>query len=232
MNLWQSIQNLSKFEKMLWLFSLLAVSIGFSFASPYDWLTLSASFVGLTSLIFTAKGDVWGQILGIVFSLIYAIISYHLRYYGEMITYLGMTAPINAFSVYTWLKNPYAEHEVKVNQLDKKEYTVLLLVAVLVTILFYFILKAFGTANLEISTISVFTSFVASVLMLFRSPYYALAFAANDIILVLLWGLAALEQISYLPMVICFAIFLLNDVYGFISWNKIKKRQKEMAVCG
>ena len=36
-----------------------------------------------------------------------------------------------------------------------------------------------------------------------------------------------LEDISYLSVVVCFIAFLANDIYGFISWRKIEKRQAE-----
>ena len=44
-------------------------------------------------------------------------------------------------------------------------------------------------------------------------------------ILILLWTLAAKENISYLSVIICFVVFLVNDLYGFISWKRMEKRQ-------
>lgn len=183
--------------------------------------------VGVTALIFVAKGDVWGQLLTVLFSLLYAVISLQFRYYGEMITYLGMTAPIAAMSVITWLRNPFADtDEVKVHELNKLQRFWLMALTIIVTIIFYFILKAFDTANLFISTVSIATSFSASYLMLFRSPNYALAYAANDIVLIILWVMAAMNDLSYLPMIACFAMFFVNDIYGFINWIRIKNRQQ------
>ena len=60
---------------------------------------------------------------------------------------------------------------------------------VAVTIGSYFLLQAFGTANLLTSTVSVATSFVAVYLTWLRSPWYALGYAANDVVLVVLWVL-------------------------------------------
>ncbi len=183
--------------------------------------------VGVTALIFVAKGDVWGQLLTVLFSLLYAVISLQFRYYGEMITYLGMTAPIAAMSVITWLRNLFADtDEVKVHELNKLQRFWLMALTIIVTIIFYFILKAFDTANLFISTVSIATSFSASYLMLFRSPNYALAYAANDIVLIILWVMAAMNDLSYLPMIACFAMFFVNDIYGFINWIRIKNRQQ------
>ena len=90
---------------------------------------------------------------------------------------------------------------------------------------FYFILAALETPNLFFSTLSVTTSFAASALTFLRSPFYALAYAANDVVLIVLWVLASITDISYLPMIICFAAFLINDIYGFINWTKMKNRQ-------
>ncbi|MDE5995443.1 MAG: nicotinamide mononucleotide transporter family protein, partial [Eubacterium sp.] len=56
-------------------------------------------------------------------------------------------------------------------------------------------------------------------------PYYAVAYAANDVVLIILWVLAAIDDISYLPMIICFVIFFINDLFGYVSWQKRKKLQ-------
>ena len=74
-----------------------------------DPLTLAAALIGVTSLVFAAKGNVWAQILMIIFSILYGIISFRFRYWGEMITYLGMTLPMAVWSTVTWIKNPSAE---------------------------------------------------------------------------------------------------------------------------
>ena len=43
----------------------------------------------------------------IVFSLLYGVVSFTFAYYGEMITYLGMTAPMALFALISWMRNPY-----------------------------------------------------------------------------------------------------------------------------
>jgi len=220
-------KTLTRMEWLLWLLSITVIFSSFLLSGSFYLLTLIASMVGVTALIFVAKGDVWGQLLTVLFSLLYAVISLQFRYYGEMITYLGMTAPIAAMSVITWLRNPFADtDEVKVHELNKLQRFWLMALTIIVTIIFYFILKAFDTANLFISTVSIATSFSASYLMLFRSPNYALAYAANDIVLIILWVMATMNDLSYLPMIACFAMFFVNDIYGFINWIRIKNRQQ------
>lgn len=85
-----------------------------------------------------------------VFSIMYGIISYSFRYYGEMITYIGKTLPMAAVSLVSWLKNPYkgSKSQVKVGRMTGKSVAV------------------------------------------------------------------------------CFAVFFVNDIYGFISWRKMQKNQE------
>ena len=61
------IQDLTKKEWFLWLGSLLIVILSNLVSGSVDVLTLVAVCVGITSLIFAAKGNVWAQILMIVF---------------------------------------------------------------------------------------------------------------------------------------------------------------------
>lgn len=229
MKFYNALKELSGFELILWVLSLMVITASFVIGGSNEWLTLIASLMGATALIFTAKGNVWGQILTLIFSIMYAVISLKLRYYGEMITYLFMTSPIAALSIIEWIKHPFekGKHEVSVSRLSKKQVASVIILTVLVTFIFYFILKAFDTANLIVSTISIATSFSASYLMLLRSPFYALAYGMNDVVLIVLWVLASFEDASYIPMVACFVMFLANDIYGFYNWGRMKKRQEE-----
>ena len=220
----------TKFECFLWSSSVLAVVLSFCLFDRTNYLTLAASFIGVTSLIFNAKGNPYGQVLMILFSLLYGIISYTFSYYGEMITYLGMTMPMAAFALISWLRNPYKGNraEVRVNTgIRRSEWILLGFLTAAVTVIFYYILSYFGTANILPSTLSVTTSFIAVYLTFRRNPYFALAYASNDIVLIVLWVLASFSDIRYLSVVVCFTAFLFNDIYGFISWQKMKVRQKD-----
>lgn len=219
-------------EKVLWSVSVALIVISFCLFDRENYLTLIASLVGVTSLIFNAKGNPFGQLLMVVFSLIYGVISFTFSYYGEMLTYLGMTMPMAIFALIAWLKNPYNgnKSQVKVNSISKRETALMIVASIIITAIFYFVLELFHTANILPSTISVTTSFLAVYLTFRRSPYFALAYAANDVVLIILWVLASMEDTRYISVVVCFAAFLVNDIYGFLSWQSMKKKQKADSV--
>ena len=219
----------SKTDITLWTSSVILIITSFCLFDRENYLTLCASLIGVTSLIFNAKGNPFGQLLMVIFSLLYGIISYTFAYYGEMITYLAMTMPMAVFALISWLKNPFNGNkaEVKINSITAKETIFMWLTTVLITAIFYFILKYFNTANIVPSTLSVTTSFLAVYLTFRRSPYFAVAYATNDIVLIILWVLASFTDIRYISVVVCFVAFLLNDIYGFISWQKRKLLQSQ-----
>ncbi len=217
----------NKGELLLWASSVFFIILSFCLFDRENYLTLIASLIGVTSLIFNAKGNPFGQVLMIIFSILYGIISFAFSYYGEMITYLGMTAPMALFALISWLKNPFKGNraEVTVRKLKAKEVVFMTILTIAVTIVFYFVLAACHTANIIPSTISVSTSFLAVYLTFKRSEYFALAYAANDVVLIVLWTMATLENLTYLSVVVCFVAFLINDIYGYISWRKMYLRQ-------
>lgn len=224
------IKTLTKREWSIWLGSIIIVLISNLATKDFDLLTLVAALTGVTSLIFAAKGNVWGQVLMILFSILYGIISFRFRYWGEMLTYLGMTLPMAVWSTITWIKNPSENNgnEVQIQSLSKKHIVALCISGIIVTAVFYYILKSFNTPNIIFSTISIITSFIAASLTMLRSSYYAVWYAVNDVVLIILWVLASLKDPAYIPVVVNFSIFFMNDMYGFMSWKQRELEQAEV----
>lgn len=222
------LKYFSIFEWCLWLGSIVTVVVFFIVLQNKEWLYLVTTILGATSLIFLAKGNLVGLILTSIFSVFYTIVAITFKYYSEVITYAFMTLPITIISIIQWFKNPYKgnKSEVEIVELKKETYINIIVVAVCITIIFYFVLSWLNTPNLIFSTISIFTSFIAAYLSLKRSRFYAIAYAANDIVLIVLWALATVEDLSYLAVVICFVSFFANDVYAFINWTKLYKKQR------
>ena len=217
----------SRAERLLWLGSAAAVTVFYLLFDGTRPLSLLASLIGVTYLIFNARGNPIGQVLVILFSLLYGYISWTFAYYGEMVTYLGMTMPMAVIALIAWLRNPFQGNraEVEMTRLRGREIGFMFALSAGVTAGFYFILRAFHTANLLPSTLSVTTSFLAVYLTARRSPWYAVAYAMNDVVLLVLWSLASLENPAYVSVIACFAVFLVNDVYSFFSWRAIRARQ-------
>ena len=218
----------SRSEKLLWLFSITLITVSFLAFDRSNYLTLAASLVGVSSLLLNAKGNPAGQALSILFSLMYGVISLRFAYYGEMITYLGMTAPMAVLALVAWLRHPYEGNraQVQINHLGRTEFVRMAALAGLVTFAFYFILAALHTANLLPGTVSVTTSFAAVYLTWRRSPWFAVGYALNDLVLIVLWALAAAQDPGAISVLMCFVAFFANDLYGFRNWRRMLCQQQ------
>jgi nicotinamide mononucleotide transporter PnuC len=218
--------KLTKFEIGLWLISSAVIATSFILIRENP-ITLAASLVGVAALIFLARGAALGQILILLFSLLYGVVSFEQRYWGEMLTYLGMTAPMAIFALISWVRHPFKDSgEVAVQRLSKKQVVGTILLTILVTVVFGALLWWLNTPSLAVAILSIATSFFAASLTYLRSPYYALGYAANDVVLIVLWVIAAVGEPSCLPMVLCFLMFLVNDLYGFYCWKRMERRQE------
>lgn len=226
----QLLKYFKWYEYLIYFIALTSNIVVFILTSSTDYLNLIASLIGVTALAFLAKGNVVGQFLTVIFSTIYAYISYNCAYYGELITYLFMTAPIAVISIISWLKHPFEgnKSDVEINEIKNKEYILLGGLSLVVTVVFYFILDALGTDNIYVSTLSVFTSFTASYLMFRRSRFYAIAYALNDVVLITLWVVKTVQNINYITVVICFIMFFVYDMLGFINWTKRMIAQRKI----
>ncbi|MGT2932915.1 nicotinamide riboside transporter PnuC [Streptococcus catagoni] len=220
----------SKTEWLLWIMSLLTILITYILFETNSPLALTASLIGATSLIFSSKGNPIGQGLTIIFAIIYAYLSLENHYYGEVITYFFMTLPMAIFSLFSWLNHPFEgkKSQVLISRLTQNDLYLLVISTAFITLAFYFILAFFHTAFLWISTLSIATSFSATFLSYKRSPYFALTFGFNDLVLIILWLIEAQKDYSHYSLVICFAIFLLNDIYTFYNWIRLQNSQENL----
>lgn len=222
----KALSSLGILDITVWCLSVTLVIVSYFLSAEPNILNTITSLVGVSALIFVAKGQVLGQILLAAFALLYGTVSVFQSYYGETAICLFLSLPLAAFAIITWYKNPYDESgEVKISRVGLKELMILLPLTLCVTVAFYFILSALGTASPIWSTVSVATSFLAAGLTVLRSPFFALGYVANDVILIILWTIAALGDPACISMVVCFFAFLINDSYSFICWYRRKTKQ-------
>ena len=99
MKLKQLFGSLTIIDHVIWTAAILFITVSFLIFDRENFLTLAASIIGVTSIIINAKGHPLGQLLMLFFAAVYGYISFSFHYYGEMITYLGMTAPMALFSL-------------------------------------------------------------------------------------------------------------------------------------
>lgn len=214
-------------EKTLLFGSVILVSL-FGIVFKSDLLTIMCSIVGITTALLLAKGKNSGQVLGLLIVILYSIVSFRNKYYGEVIIYLCIMLPMYIIGIISWLRHQNKEtNTVEVNSIKPKEWVAISVVSVLAFIGIYFLLKIFNTNQLFISSLSVIDSLFAIYLGIRRSKYSFYFYVVNDLILITLWGIPVIDgSLILLPMVFNPIINLINDIYGIYNWKKLEKIQR------
>ena len=191
-----------------------------------DLLTIVASITGVLCAINQARGKVSSQFIGLVLVILYSIVSYNNRYYGEVLIYIFIMLPLFISGIISWIRNVDKETDTVIeNRIKKKEWTILSVLSIVLFIGLYYLLKYFNTSQLFVSTLSMVTSLFATYLVARRSKYGFLFYIGNDIILFILWGLPVFYgNYMLLPMLVNPIVNFANDTYGWVSWNKRGKK--------
>ena len=223
------LKNWNWFEIIFLVVSVVLITTCFVVGADKNWLSFVVSLIGVCGALFLAKGFVVAPYINATNAILYSILTYTQGFYGEMIVYLSILLPMNVFSIFAWFRNKKKENsvQVEINKVGAKEYICLAAIAAATTVAFYFVLKALNTNQLILSTFAFTTLAVATYLALRRSSFYAIFYMLNDVLLIVMWSITtANEGIGFLPTTLCFGLFLVNDVYGFVRWRLDEKKQK------
>lgn len=221
------LKDWSKFEKILLFGNIIVVStVGIIFKA--DLLTTACSIIGINTALLLAKGKNLGQLLGILITLLYSILSFKNKYYGEVLIYVFLMLPMFVVGTFSWIKHQNKKtNSVEINNIKAKEWIIVSIIFIGVFIGIYYVLKAFNTNELIVSTASVLASLFAVYLQVRRSKYSFSFYIVNDIILFILWGTPVFKgNYTLIPMLLDPVFNFINDLYGFYYWRKTEKIQK------
>lgn len=224
-------EDWNKFEKSFLICGLLTSIISSIIFNGTVIDTLYTSLYLITALLMS-KGKVECYFVGFVSVFFYGIVSYNQGYYGELIITAFLTFPIMIIGIISWLRHQDKEEDtVIISSLSKKEITIALLSQLVLFWIYYFILKAFNTDLLVISTMSVVTSVLASYFEARRSELSLFCYIANDLVIITLWLIPIISgQIELISVLVGPILLLINDIYGSYNWRRLKNQQKEKGI--
>lgn len=216
-------------ELLLLTISALTITIIFILSKDKNIISYIVSILGITSVMMCSKGLFYAPVIDFVYYILYIIMSFQQKYYGEVFIFIFIMIPLSVSTLVVWFKNKNKDSStVKINKISKREWIILFIVCLIIPLVFYYVLKILNTSQLIVSTLSIVTSVFASYLLLRRSSYYAIGYILNDIVLIILWSLTFNNgNLSNLPLVISLCVYLINDFYGLFRWKKQEKEQNK-----
>ena len=187
------------------------------------------SIIGATGIFLTSKGMVSGQVVGLLSLFLFCTSCFFNRFYGEIICAAVITFPCYVYSIVTWIKTKKKGSDViSINRNIKWfEYVIVVCLVLCLSVGIYFLLKKFDTANLIVSTISTSLGVIAGYFQARRCEYNFALYLVCNVISIVLWFSTINEgNLSNLPMIITYFVYLCLSVYGTINWIRLKRKQK------
>ena len=194
----------------------------------WDTLGFIVAVTGIINLVLCARGNIWNYLFGIIYNAIYVYISWKSRLYADSAIYLLYYLPMQFVGWFSWKKNQNQDSgAVNAVHLDKRTALILLAAATVLIPVFAWILglPAIGDAQPWLDAATTVVSILAMYMMVKAIAEQWYIWIALDAAQVIKWTIATVRGEEHAAlMLVMFAFFLANAVYGLIQWNGLAKR--------
>jgi nicotinamide mononucleotide transporter len=216
----------SLYEK-LWLLIFTAINVYLFFAWGDTWIGLTASLTGMLCVVLTAKGRISNYYFGIINVILYAIIAYQNRYYGEVALNILYFLPMSFLGIYYWVKhkNKNKFDTTRVRKIKTSEFLFWIIISIVGIIVYGSFLKSLGGTLPFIDASSTVLSITGMILTVRRATEQWPLWIVEDIIEVGMWIYIFARDGSQVSMIVMWSAYLTNAIYGYYNWRKLEKEQ-------
>ena len=176
---------------------------------------------GVACVVCTGKGKLSAYIFGVVNCVLYAIISYQAKLYGETMLNVLYYVPMQFIGFYIWNKNMDIEtHEVKKIHMKNFSRLLWLLVMIGATIGYGFILKELGDAMPFVDSFTTISSIIAMVVSvkMYSEQWWIWIFV--DIFSVYMWWCNFQAGSENMATLLMWVVYLGNAIIMCVKWEK------------
>ena len=209
-----------------------AVSIASSLLGDgWDTLGFIVAVTGIVNLVLCAKGNIWNYLFGIIYNAIYVYIAWHSKLYADSAIYLLYYLPMQFVGWAQWKNNRSADDgAVNARHLTGRMALALLGAAAVLIPLFAWILSlpAIGDSQPWLDSVTTVISILAMYMMVKAIAEQWYIWIVLDLFQTIKWAIATIRGEEHAAlMLVMFAFFLANAVYGLIQWNGLARRASD-----
>ena len=209
-----------------------AVSIASSLLGEgWDTIGFIVAVTGIINLVLCAKGNIWNYAFGIVYNAIYVYIAWHSKLYADSAIYLLYYLPMQFVGWAQWKKNQNQKSgAVSAVHLTRRQAFALLIAAAVLIPLFAWILSrpAIGDSQPWLDAATTVISILAMYMMVKAIAEQWYIWIVLDAAQVIKWTVATIRGEEHAAlMLVMFAFFLANAIYGLIQWNGLARPSQD-----
>jgi len=211
----------------IWLFGFTALIIGLSIYWKDTVMGVTCSITGIWCVVLTAKGRISNYWVGLINVILYAIISYQAKYYGEVMLNALYFLPMQFIGAYIWIKNKKEEtfDTVKTKFLTNNQRIFWIAICIISTYFYGVFLKSIGGNLPYIDAMSTTFSIVAMVLMAWRYMEQWILWIIVDVVTVIMWFVVMINGGNDISILLMWIAYLINAVYGAYNWIKMTPKK-------
>jgi len=186
----------------------------------YDPISAICSIAGVVCVVLVGKGSIHNYLFGVVNVVLYIIISYNAKLYGETMLNVLYYLPIQFIGFFLWKRNISKDNLVFARNLSKSRFALVVLVSILSIIVYAQVLVCLGDVSPYLDSTTTVLSIVAQILMLLRLSEQWLLWVVVNVCSIAMWLMVYISGTeSALIMALMWTFYLINSVYGYINWR-------------
>lgn len=210
--------------EILWIAIATAVVLGVSIYWKDTAIGIFAALTGIWCVILTGKGKLSSFWFGTINTVLYAIVAWKARYWGEVMLNLIYYVPMNFVGMYMWSKNINEEtEEVIKKRLSFKGSIIAYFCVAAGTVGYGFILKLIDGTLPFIDAMSTVFSIFAQILCVKRYMEQWVLWVIVDVVTVIMWVYAFINGTGDMATVLMWSVYLVNAIIMLVKWNKDTK---------
>ena len=211
--------------EVFWLLLACTIITGLSIYWQDSLMGIISATTGVACVVCTGKGKLSAYIFGVVNCVLYAIISYKARLYGETMLNALYYVPMQFIGYWQWRRRGAAtDLTVKARSMTLSQRAVLVISCTAAVIAGGFILRHFGDPQPFKDSTTTVLSIVAQALMAMAFMEQWALWIITNVVSVIMWSVCLIRGEAHAAvMLIMWVFYLLNSLNGFRVWCKLSK---------
>jgi nicotinamide mononucleotide transporter len=211
--------------EVIWLITACAIILAVSIYWKDSVMGMVSAITGVACVVCTGKGKLSAYLFGAVNTLLYAVISYKARFYGEVMLNALYYFPMQFYGIYVWSRHMNEEtHEVEKQEMQPGRKMLLLTAVAAATVAYGFLLKVLGGTLPYVDALSTVVSVAAMILSVRMYAEQWILWIIVDVVTVIMWGFAFLKGNDSIATLVMWMVYLVNAVLMYVKWTKEAKR--------
>lgn len=210
-----------KLAEVLWLLVACLVILALSIYWQDTFMGIVSALTGVACVICTGKGKLSAYLFGLINCVLYAIISYKAKLYGETMLNALYYVPMQFIGFYIWSKNMNKEtNEVNKIHMTNKVRIFWLATMIIATIGYGFILKWMGDAMPFVDSFTTVSSVVAMIVSVMMYSEQWWIWIVVDVFTVYMWLVNFIQGSENMATLLMWVVYLANAIIMCVKWEK------------